>query len=144
MEERIDFSQVPQPYLICLNRECSQADTCLRQLAEQCVPADIQSWAIISPKYLATLKGACPYYRSNVKVRFAKGFLTILENLPHKQMRAVVSQLNVLFGRRTYYRVRKGERLLSPFEQQQFYNVLKNCGASSSEEFDAYFEDYDW
>lgn len=144
MEERINFLQVPHHYLMCLNRKCLKADTCLRQLVEQCVPIDIQSWVIISPKYLAVLEGDCPHYRSTVKVRFAKGFLNILENLPYKQMRAVVSQLIVLFGRRTYYRVRKGERLLSPSEQQQFFLILKNCSVSSFGEFDAYLEDYDW
>lgn len=144
MKERIDFSQVPYLYSMCLNEECPQADTCLRQLAEQSAPTNIQTWSIIRPKYLSTLKGACPYYRSDAKVRFAKGFINILNNLPHKQMQTVISSLITHYSRRTYYRIRKGERLLSPSEQQQFLNILKSCGVVRPLDFDAYLEDYDW
>lgn len=144
MKEKIDFSEVPTSYAMCLNRECPKADTCLRQIAEQIIPSDIERWTIISPKFLASLDGACPHYRSSKKVRYAKGFLKILENLPHNQMRMVISQLTGCFGRRTFYRVRKGERLLSPDEQRMVLNVCKNCGATSIQEFDSYIEDYSW
>ena len=48
------------------------------------------------------------------------------------------------FSRRTYYRVRKGERPLSPSEQQVVLNALKRCGVKEPKDFDAYFEEYDW
>ena len=32
MEEKIDFAKVPYQYSMCLNRQCPQAGTCLRQL----------------------------------------------------------------------------------------------------------------
>lgn len=144
MEEKIIFSQVPYQYPVCLNRECTKAGTCLRQLVEQITPADIQHWTIISPKFLATLDDKCPHYRSVAKVSFAKGFIRILENLPHKQMQTVISHLISNFGRRTYYRIRKGERLLSPAEQKRLLNILKKCGVSLPQEFDAYVECIDW
>lgn len=144
MNINIHYSQIPQNYLLCLKHDCPRATTCLRQIAEQIVPADIQFWAIISPKYQATLQGTCPFYRSSAKVRFAKGFIKMLENLPHKQMRTVISHLTNYFGRRTYYRVRKGERLLSPAEQKGVLNILKNCGVTHLQDFDAYTEETNW
>lgn len=144
MNKEINFSKVPFSYNICLNRECPQANTCLRQLAEQSAPDDIQSWTILSPKYLASLKDACPHYRSDTKVLFAKGFIKLLEDLPYKQMQAAVAQLSGYFGRRTYYRIRKGERLLSPSEQEMVLSILKNCGVSSHKGFDDYIKEYDW
>lgn len=81
MEEKIDFAKVPYQYSMCLNRQCPQAGTCLRQLTEQSVPENIEHWIIISPKYLSTVKGGCPHYRSSTKVRYAQGFIGILENL---------------------------------------------------------------
>lgn len=144
METKIDYAQAPHSYALCLNRECPQSGTCLRQLVEQSVPADVQNWFIISPKYLASLKGTCPHYRSATKVRFAKGFIKMLENLPYKQMQIVIAHLSNHFSRRTYYRLRKGERLLSPNEQQGVLNILKNCGVSHPKDFDAYVEAYDW
>ena len=144
MKEIIDFKTVPYHYPMCLNRECTKADSCLRQIVEQNAPAEVQQWTIISPRYMAELKGDCPHYRSSQKVRFAKGFMNILENLPHKQMRQVISQLIGQFGQRTYYRIRKGERLLSPAEQRQVLSILKYNGANQSQEFDGYIEEYDW
>ena len=38
MKEKIDFAKVPYQYAMCLNRQCPQANTCLRQLTEQSVP----------------------------------------------------------------------------------------------------------
>lgn len=64
-----------------------------QQLAEQSATDDIIYWSIISPRHLAAVKGSCPYYRSAEKVRFAKGFKGILENISNKQMREVVSHL---------------------------------------------------
>ncbi len=113
MKEKLDFSEVPYQYSMCLNRQCPKADTCLRQLAEQSVPEKVEHWTIISPKRLTTVKGDCPYYRSNIKARYAKGFIGILESLPHKQMESVITHLISFFSRRTYYRVRKGEHTAS-------------------------------
>lgn len=145
MNIEINYLQVPYDYKICLNQGCHQAATCLRQLVEQNVPDSVQSWTIVSPKYLASLKeGTCPYYRSATKVYFGKGFIKLLENLPHKQMQTVISHLIGYFSRRTYYRARKGERLLSPSEQKDILGILKNCGVLHAVEFDAYVEDYDW
>ncbi len=144
MKEEIDFTKVPHQYPVCLNRECSKANTCLRQLIVESIPEMNQHWVIISPKYLATLQGSCPHYRSNIKVIYAKGFIKMLESLPYKQMQTVISHLINFFGRRTYYRVRKGERLLTPYEQQKILNILKNCGVNSQPEFDTSIEDYEW
>ena len=64
----------------------------------------------LTRRHLASLKGTCPYYRPNKKVRYAAGFVSLLESLPHKQMLSVIPGLMRHFSRRTYYRVRKGER----------------------------------
>ena len=72
MKEKLDFSEVPYQYSMCLNRQCPKADICLRQLAEQSIPEKVEHWTIISPKRLTTTKGDCPYYRSNIKASYAK------------------------------------------------------------------------
>ena len=68
----------------------------------------------------------------------------ILDNLPHKQRQLAIIHLMEYFSRRTYYRIRKGERLLSPAEQRDVQKILKQCGATGKQEFDAYVEDYEW
>ena len=96
MEEKIDFAKVPYQYSMCLNRQCPQAGTCLRQLTEQSVPENIEHWIIISPKYLSTVKGGCPHYRSSTKVRYAQGFIGILENLRYPTPNELFRTQNLL------------------------------------------------
>lgn len=144
MEEKLDFSKVPYQYPLCLNRQCPEAATCLRQVAERNATDDLKYWTILSPRYLASLERDCPHYRSSKKIRYAKGFIGILESLPYKQMQEVISSLMTHFGRRTYYRIRKGERPLSPSEQRDLLAILKQRGVAHPKEFDAYYEDYNW
>lgn len=144
MEEEHNQSEAPHNYPICLNRQCPKASTCLRQIVEQEVTDDVRFWVVISPKHQATLSGDCPYYRSNAKVRFAKGFMNILDNMPHKQMLQATDLLIAHFSQRTYYRIRKGERLLNPAEQKEVMNILRKCGVTEQKEFDAYVEDIEW
>ena len=144
MEDRIDYSKMPDFFLMCLNKECAKADNCLRQLAVQGISAEVRRWTVLSPKYLATLTGDCPYYKVAERTRYAKGFTKMLNDMPHRQMGEVVRSLIKLFGERTYYRVRKGERLLSPAEQQSMLDIVGRCGISQPQEFNEYVDDYDW
>lgn len=144
MKEEHDFSKVPYDYPLCLNRQCPQAATCLRQLVEQELTDTTKYLVIINPKHQSALTGECPYYRSSSKVRFAKGFIKILDNLPTNQVRNIIPLLMKQFSRRTYYRIRKGERLLSPSEQKEVLSILQRCGVSGKQEFDAYVEEYEW
>lgn len=144
MKEEHDFSKVPHNYTLCLNRECSKAATCLRQLVEQEVMDSTKYLVIINPKHQATLTGECPYYRSSAKVRFAKGFMNMLNTLPRNQTERAISAIIKRFSQRTYYRIRKGERLLSPSEQQKILTIFSKCGATETLKFDTYTEDYEW
>ena len=143
-EKELAFSDVPNNFLWCINRQCSKAETCLRQLAERLSPEELISCSTINPKHLAKFKNECPYFCSNKQVRYARGFLGILENLTAKQTHFFINRVISNSSRRTYYRVRNGERALSPAEQQNIINILKECGVTFSIEFDSYFEDYYW
>lgn len=144
MEEKIDFSQIPYHYPLCLNKECPKANTCLRQIIAQNIPANVESWVFLCPGLHPDSHDNCPRYSSNVKARYAKGFIKLLEKLPYTQMQTVISRLISLFGQRTYYRVRKGERLLSPAEQKKVLSILQSCGVSLPLDFDDYVEAYVW
>jgi len=78
------------------------------------------------------------------KQAYARGVIGMRERMPYRQMQEAASRLLNHFGRRTYYRVRKGERPLSPNEQKNILNILEQCGIGDPGKFDAYFETYDW
>lgn len=143
-EKELEFSDVPNNFLWCIDRQCPKAGTCLRQMAERLAPASIVQYSIVSPKHIAGLGSECPYYCPHTKVRHAKGFLGILENLTAKQARFFAQRIISNSSRRTYYRVRSGERPLSPAEQESIQNVLKECGVTVPMKFDSYYYDYSW
>ena len=143
-KKELTFSDIPNNFLWCTNRQCPKAGTCLRQLAERLSPEERISCTTINPKHLDKFKEECPYFRTNKQVKYAKGFLGIMENLTAKQTRFFINRIISNSSLRTYYRVRNGERVLSPAEQQSIINILKECGATFSIEFDSYFEDYYW
>lgn len=139
-----DFTKVPHDYILCLNQQCPKASTCLRQLVEQEITNETEYYVVINQKHPKMLEGECPHYRCSKKVSFAKGFMKIMANLTKTQTSKIVPLLINHFSQRTYYRIRKGERLIFPAEQQEIIRILKMCGVAEPIEFDAYVEDYEW
>ena len=135
MKEKIDSSDIPTSYLLCMKQDCPKATTCLRRIAEQQIGDEVKLWHVISPKYQEKQTDRCAYFRPADKLTYALGFIGMLDRMPYKLMQEAICKLMRRFGRRTYYRVRKGERML---------NILKQCGINDPGKFDAYFEAYDW
>ena len=144
MTQLIESSQIPFEYPLCSNNTCSNANTCLHQLAEQSFSDTYQTCVYLNPKMLAKIDGACSYYKSNTKVKYAKGMMNMLNDMPHKQMKGFVRSLKENFSSRTYYRMRKGERLLSPSEQEQVIQLAESNGANIVQVFDEYVLKYQW
>ena len=136
--------EVPNNYTLCIKNDCPKADTCLRHVAVEMMPSEVQRWSIISPAYLAQTEGECPVYRSAEKVQYARGFVRMMSELTVKQAHAVKENIVATFGMNMYYRMRRGERLITPTEQEEIYALLEKQGVSERPEFDAYVEDYLW
>lgn len=135
---------VPTGYTLCLKSDCSKAATCLRYAATETMPAEMQKWSILSPKYLTQMEGECPHYRSTEKVQYARGFVRMMSALTVQQAHTVKDSIVAAFGMNMYYRMRRGERLITPAEQEAIYALLEKQGIAERPEFDAYVEDYLW
>ena len=136
--------EVPNNYTLCIKNDCPKAATCLRHVAVKMMSSEVQRWSIISPAYLAQTEGECPVYRSAEKVQYARGFVRMMSALTVKQAHAVKENIVATFGMNMYYRMRRGERLITPAEQEEIYALLEKQGVSERPEFDAYVEDYLW
>ena len=144
MDKGIDLEQMPQNYLMCTHASCTKCHKCLRYAAYESLPDTETTFRIVSPKYLAVQTDGCPYFRSSAKVHYAKGFIGILESLPVKVWKSVVYKLQFLYNRRTFYRYRKGEKLLPPKEQERILSLIRQNGVENIPDFDAYIDDYAW
>ena len=135
---------VPTNYTLCIKGDCPKAATCLRHRATQMMQADVQRWSILSPAYLVQIEGECPHYRSAEKVKYARGFVRMMSALTVKQAHVVKDSIVTTFGMNMYYRMRRGERLITPTEQEEIYQMLEQQGVTTRPEFDAYEKDYLW
>ena len=136
--------EVPTSYTLCIKGDCPKADACLRHKATLMMPADVQKWNILSPAYLAQTEGECPHYRSAEKVKYARGFVRMMSALTVKQAHVVKDSIVATFGINMYYRMRRGDRLITPTEQEAIYQMLEQQGVTTRPDFDAYVEDYLW
>ena len=136
--------EVTNNYSLCIKGDCPKAENCLRHVAVEMMPAEVQRWSIVSPAYLAQMEGECPMYRSAEKVQYARGFVRMMSAMTVQQAHAVKESLIATFGMAMYYRMRKGTRLITPTEQETIYNLLEQQGVTERPAFDAYTEDYLW
>ena len=136
--------EVPVNYTLCIKNDCPKAAMCLRYKATQMMQADVQTWSILSPTYLAQIEGECPHYRSAEKVQYARGFVQMMSSLMVKQANAMKDNIVTKFGMNMYYRMRRGDRLITPTEQEAIYQILEQQGVTNRPDFDTYVEDYLW
>ena len=122
----------------------AKAAMCLRYKATLMIPADVMKWSILSPAYLAQIEGECPHYRSAEKVKYARGFVRMMSAMTVQQAHAFKGNIIATFGMNMYYRMRRGERLITPTEQEEIYQMLEQQGVTTRPEFDAYEKDYLW
>ena len=136
--------KVPVNYTLCLKDDCPKAANCLRHVAVAMMPAEEKTWSIVSPTHLAKREGECPMFRSAAKAQYARGFVRMMSTLTVKQAHAVKNGIIATFGMNMYYRMRRGERLITPTEQEEIYQLLEKQDVSTRPEFDAYEEGYLW
>lgn len=144
MNESFDFSLVPYTFGLCVAEGCPRAATCLRRIALEHAPAKRVFLPIMNPNRLKAQDGACDYYRSDEKVRYARGFMCTINALTVRVADTFRYRMIGYMGRKNYYLKRKGGINLSPADQQQVIAVAKELGVIRKDYFDGYVEEYNW
>jgi len=142
LSAEFDFSKVPSWYVLCTNSQCPQRDECLRYLAGTNAPEQLETGLCVMPKMLKD-DGQCRWFdRRRVQV-YASGFSRLYDRVlkaDYTRMRKHITAY--LHGAKTYYQYMRGERLLTPEQQQYISNYVKSCGYEWDVCFDRYEEGY--
>lgn len=144
MESNVSFEGMPRNYMMCIHASCPRSAACLRYQAYENLSEPVVGLKMLNPKLDALQAEDCPYFRSMERVRYAKGFIGILNTLPVGVWKSVTAHLQCMFNGRNYYRLRKGERLLAPKEQEAIISLLRRDGVQEIPEFDDYVEEFKW
>lgn len=140
------LQNVPYGYEYCFagKDKCPRAATCLRAISAQLLsesdeqPQDVRA---VNPFYVDRLSdfASCARYRSNKPLRYAKGMSRLFDEVPLRQASTVRLRVMGCFScERYYYHCRKGERLITPEEQQRIARVFSAAGIEDKPKFDSY------
>ena len=136
-----DFSKVPSWYVLCTNNDCPMQAECLRHLAAQNAPDNLEISTCVMPRTLKN--GYCRWFDKITIDVWAAGFDHLYDRVMKKDytsMRKAITRY--LHGCKFYYEYTRGERALSPEQQQWIRNYVRSNGYEWEVEYDRYFEDY--
>ena len=132
-------------YTVCYVDNCPLRTQCLRWQVGQHVPNTKSTYCCVNPHFEGVATDNCQMYRSDQKVRFAKGMLhTFTGDMPKRIEPAVRYGIISLTNRTYYFEYRNGSRLIPPALQEAIRNLFRENGWTEDVQFDSYVEDYDW
>lgn len=147
------LQNVPDGYEYCFagSGKCPKAASCLRSIAAQLLSESEEpqprSVRVVNPLYVERLAdfSACECYRSSEPLRYARGMTRLFDEVPAKLLATVRRRVMGCFScERYYYHSRKGERPITPTEQQRIAAVFKDAGIAAKPKFDGYEQGLDW
>lgn len=126
-----------------MNNECTRKSECIRYEMYENSSAENREILVVNPKCVSDT-ATCPYFAKLGIARVAYGFSSTLDSLPRKTAKKIAETLISHFGRNPYYERRKGERPISPDEQQYILSVLTEQGITLPSFFERYDEQEEW
>lgn len=136
--------KIPPAYSLCFTSSCPRKATCLHYVAGQNISSRVTLGSAIYPTALSS-DGTCPYYREYVKVKLAYGFQKIFAVIRKKDVEPLRKRLkHYLGGHGTYYRYNRGEKRLTPVQQDTILAICQEFGYTETLTFDNYLTDYDF
>ena len=139
------IEKAKEGYTVCYVDGCPLCNQCMRWLVGQHVPHTASSYRCVNPHFEHVATAECPMYRSDQKVRFAKGMThTFTGDMPKRLEPAVRNGIIRLTNRTYYFEYRNGSRPIPPALQQAIRDLFRSNGWTGEVTFDSYEEDYDW
>lgn len=135
---------IPFNYPMCANARCQKSAHCLRHYAHISCSVQQITTMYINPKLTDGDKDGCPYYRDANTVVYARGMKSIMKELPHGQHQKFRMAMMSNFSRTTFYRMRNGDVLISPQQQQYIKALSLSLGIDSLPHYDEYLDAIDW
>ena len=142
MEKQLfSFDKVPQDWALCFLTDCPLHEHCQRWLAWSYAPKSVTVHPCITPYALSGDK--CHYYVEPTAIRMAYGFTRLFKNVRRSDYPVLRGSMISYFGSEiSFYRYRRGERILSPEQQSWIKHLFAKYGYADEVEFDGYVDQY--
>lgn len=132
-----DFSSLPPSWRFCFCADCPQHVDCLRFQTGKFVPSDMTWGSAVFPT--AYGNGACSHFKQIRVIHAAYGFRPLFREVKQKDYSLLRNQMKAyLGGHGTYYRYNRGERLLTPEQQDWILRLFAQYGYTEDMHFEHY------
>ena len=138
MKDKVDH------YTICFIDNCPLHKHCLRWMVGRYADPSRTVYLSINPHNPLVANDDCPQYREDIRVKMKKGFVNIYYDMPGHMEAKIRQQLIAKLGRKPYFEMRKGQRLITPEQQELIERVIRANGWEGPIRFDGEEEDYLW
>ena len=122
------FREKSEHYLVCFLDHCPLREQCLRWLVGQYADPSLVVYTAINPRNPKFGGKDCEMFRLNQRAVMKRGFLSMYHDMPGYMEKHIRWQLIGKFGRRKYFEMRKGDRLITPSEQQIIQDICRANG----------------
>lgn len=138
-----DFSLVPPSWQLCFCDGCPLHEQCLRFQAGQHIPDGLTWGPAVYPS--AYRNGQCPHFKQTRIIHAAYGFAPLFREVKQKDYTLLRDRMKTfLGGHGTYYRYNRGERMLTPEQQEWILELFRSCGYSEELHFEHYADVLDF
>lgn len=142
-EHVIDFAEVSPGWQLCFCEGCPRHEECLRYVAGQQIPDKLHWGPAVYPT--SWKSGECEFFREARILRLAWGFDLLYREVKQKDYTMLLDKVKgYLGGHGTYYRYNRGEKLLTPEQQEWIINLFHRYGYTEGIEFVHYRDAYDF
>ena len=138
------FREKEYHYLVCFIDSCPLRDQCLRWLVGQYADSSRMVYTTVNPRNPKLGGEHCAMFRKNQRVIMKVGLTRLYHEMPTYMERAIRQNLIRLWGRRQYFDIRRGDRLITPQRQQEVIDTCRLHGWQGPIVFDGEQEDWDW
>ena len=138
------FREKAWHYATCFIDHCPLHDQCLRWLVGQHFSPVPFVCTSISPRHPNAGTGQCEMFRSSQRVIMKRGLTRLYLDMP-KSMEDNIRRLLIgWWGRKHYYQMRRGDRLITPDQQQDVADACRQSGWNGPIVYDGEQEDWLW
>ena len=139
----LQITDIPSTYPICEKTDCPKAVHCLHQIAYAPLRKQESYLHLINPDFCRP-GDSCPFFRSSEPVRYAYGFAHFQEEMLPRQYNRFCAILRDHYGRTAFYDRRRGDKPLSPKEQEMVLQTARSVGVKLQLQFSRYEERINW
>lgn len=143
LQEEAFRAKVPH-YLVCFMDQCPLHEQCLRWLVGQYADPHLPAHVAVNPRNPENGGEHCKMFRKNIRVMMKRGFKNLYHEMPTYMEHRIRLLLIMFWGRKKYFEMRRGDRLITPDQQDDVLHACRQHGWNGPIVYDGEQEDWLW